>query len=167
MNDLKVLSHTIVFQEVPNEVSLALNISGCPHHCEGCHSPELAEDVGVELLPELKKLVAEYKPFITCVCFMGGDQNLGQLKDAIKIVRAEGLHTAIYTGLDSLDPFIKSFKDDDQEIELTDYIDFLKIGHYDKSLGGLSSPTTNQKMYCFIGETEDITWWFQRKKENG
>lgn len=167
MNDLKALSHSIVFQEVPNEVSLALNISGCPHHCEGCHSPELAEDVGVELTQELKRLLTIYKPYITCVCFMGGDQNMEQLKSSINIVRSNGLRTAIYSGLDTLQPFIEFFCEEEKGIDLDDYFDYIKIGHYDKSLGGLSSPTTNQKMYCFIGKTEDITWWFQRKKENG
>ena len=43
MNKLKYLGYSIVFQEVPDEVTLAINISGCPHKCEGCHSKYLWE----------------------------------------------------------------------------------------------------------------------------
>ena len=42
---LKYVNCDIVFQEVPNEVALAINISGCPCHCPGCHSPYLWQDV--------------------------------------------------------------------------------------------------------------------------
>ena len=48
--------------------------------------------------------------------------------------------------------------------------DFIKCGHYDKEAGGLSSPTTNQRMYRLEGDDsevfyKDITSWFWRKKE--
>ena len=36
----------VVFQEIPGEVTLALNLSGCPNRCAGCHSPHLWEEVG-------------------------------------------------------------------------------------------------------------------------
>lgn len=42
----KYVDYDIVFQEVPGEVSLALNISNCPFKCEGCHSPHLRENIG-------------------------------------------------------------------------------------------------------------------------
>ena len=41
-----VASYDIVFQEIPVEVTLALNLSGCPCHCPGCQSPHLWEDTG-------------------------------------------------------------------------------------------------------------------------
>ena len=34
---LKYVNTGIVFQEIPDEVTLAINISGCPCHCPGCH----------------------------------------------------------------------------------------------------------------------------------
>ena len=43
----------VVFAEIPDEVSLAINISCCPHRCPGCHSPYLQKDYGVELDEEL------------------------------------------------------------------------------------------------------------------
>ena len=41
---LKYVNTGIVFQEIPNEVTLAINISNCPCHCPGCHSHYLWED---------------------------------------------------------------------------------------------------------------------------
>ena len=35
---LKYVNTGIVFQEIPDEVTLAVNISGCPCRCHGCHS---------------------------------------------------------------------------------------------------------------------------------
>ena len=71
---LKVASFDIVFQEIPGEVTLALNLSNCPCHCPGCHSQHLAQDIGEPLNEELMDgLIARYGSMITCVAFMGGD----------------------------------------------------------------------------------------------
>ena len=43
---LRLASFDVVFQEIPGEVTLALNLSGCPNRCAGCHSPHLWEEVG-------------------------------------------------------------------------------------------------------------------------
>ena len=43
---LKYAGYDIVFQEIPDEVTLALNLSGCPNGCPGCHSPHLQRDEG-------------------------------------------------------------------------------------------------------------------------
>ena len=40
---LKYVNTGIVFQEIPDEVTLAINISNCPCHCPGCHSHYLWE----------------------------------------------------------------------------------------------------------------------------
>ena len=94
---LKVASYDIVFQERPGEVTLALNLSGCPCHCPGCHSPHLAEDIG-EVLDEqlVDGLIARYQGLITCVCFMGGDadpQEVCRLAAHVKDIK-----TAWYSG---------------------------------------------------------------------
>ena len=157
MSDLKCAGYAIVFEEVPDEVSLAINISGCPHHCEGCHSPYLAEDIGNPLLPELISLLNTYQQYITCVCFMGGDQNIRELRSAFQVVKALGLKVAHYSGADDSQPYTTAL--------LNGEIDYLKIGHYDKEKGPLTSPTTNQRFYDFrSGKGEDITWRFQRKE---
>ena len=51
------------------------------------------------------------------------------------------------------------------------YLDFYKLGHYDAELGGLDSPTTNQKLFrkevTVDGvEWKDITKLLQNKTKN-
>ncbi|MEG2282023.1 MAG: anaerobic ribonucleoside-triphosphate reductase activating protein, partial [Rikenellaceae bacterium] len=71
---LKYVNYDIVFQEIPDEVTLAINLSNCPNRCLGCHSPYLQQDIGEPLSEEvLSKLIDKYGSAITCVCFMGGD----------------------------------------------------------------------------------------------
>lgn len=153
---MRVASFEIVFQEVPGEVTLALNISGCPNRCPGCHSPHLWEDTG-ELLTEelLHTLVDRYMPGITCVCFMGGDQDPEYVATLSQYVHTEykGLKTAWYSG--------REFELDDPRFAI---FDFIKIGPYVEALGGLKSPTTNQRFYRREGENWiDETHLFQCK----
>ena len=56
---LKFVDYDIVFQEIPDEVTLAINISNCPNRCVGCHSPFLWDDVWVELDRDSLKLLLD------------------------------------------------------------------------------------------------------------
>ena len=49
---LKYVNTEITFSEVPDEITLCINISNCPCHCKGCHSPYLAEDIGIITIQE-------------------------------------------------------------------------------------------------------------------
>ena len=70
---LRYINTDIVFQEFPDEVTLAINISGCPCRCPGCHSQFLWANRGDELTAEtLSALIHGAKDTITCVGFMGG-----------------------------------------------------------------------------------------------
>ena len=161
MNKLKYLGYSIVFQEVPNEVTLAINISGCPHKCEGCHSKYLWEYEGNYISDDLLQLIQKYNGLITCVCFMGGDQNHQELLELLIKVRKCGLKTALYTGEDALGSL---------GIGILGNLDYFKIGHYDENLGGLDKPTTNQKMFAWNYTTykwDDITYKFQKGYRNG
>ena len=151
-----------MFQEVPNEVTLAINISGCPHRCEGCHSQYLWEYEGNYILDDLAGLIEKYKGLITCVCFMGGDQNQIELIQLAHIVDYYGLNVALYSGLHSRLSLYN----------VAQCFDYVKVGAYDSSLGGLTSKTTNQRMYRQINKPsniwEDITYKFWKEdKTNG
>ena len=64
---LKYVNSDIVFQEIPDEVTLAINISNCPCHCPGCHSHYLWEDIGLPLNTNaIDAFVEEYGDRITC-----------------------------------------------------------------------------------------------------
>lgn len=128
----------IVFQEVPEEISLAIHIVGCPLRCAGCHSSDLwSSSVGKELtLQTFKDLVQQYKKFISCVLFMGGEWEAEALLTLIKVAQQQQLKVALYSGLD-----LKELNN-----EIRTQLDYLKYGPYIKNLGGLDSKITNQKI---------------------
>lgn len=151
---LKFVSYDIVFQEVPNEVTLAINLSLCPNRCVGCHSPHLRDDIGTELTEqELDLLIDNYRNNITCVCFMGGDHAPLEVAHMAQTIRqCYGLKTAWYSGRDVLP----------SELDARCF-DFIKLGHYDKRYGGLKSQSTNQKFFRVVsGKLEDATHLFWR-----
>lgn len=137
MEKLKYLNYTVTCQEVPDEISLVINISGCNHHCDGCHSQYLWKYEGNYISDDLDKLIEQYDGLISCVCFMGGDQNIAELGELLSKVKLHKLHTCVYSGLD----------DKSQFDSIIQNIDYLKIGKYIPELGGLDSKKTNQKMY--------------------
>ena len=157
---MKVASYDIVFQEIPGEVTLALNLSNCPCHCPGCHSPHLAEDIGEPLDEELLDgLIERYKGLITCVAFMGGDaepEEVARLAGQLKIKNSK-LKTAWYSGRPGNPNNLSSQNNPTP-------FDYVKFGPYIESLGGLKSEKTNQRLYKRVGEDwEDITSSFWKK----
>ena len=159
MNKLKYLGYSIVFQEVPDEVTLAINISGCPHKCEGCHSKYLWEYEGNYISDDLYGLIKKYEGLITCVCFMGGEQNPLDLCYCLYIVHQLGLKTCLYSGVDKLHYLTA--------IGVSHLCDYIKVGHYDKQFGGLDSPTTNQRFFSRIDDNLiDTTYKFQKGHYN-
>ena len=162
----------VVFSEVPDEVSLAISITGCPRLCPGCHSEYLWEYGGNLLLQDLDALIRRYIGMITCVCFMGGDaENPRELKKCLKRVRRYGLKTALYSGVTYS---IEKKYETSIKVRifamwrsLLKHLDYLKFGPYDKDLGGLDNPATNQRMIMRDPSSKntwtDITYKFQQK----
>ena len=78
---LKYVDTLVGFAEIPDEITLCINISNCPCHCINCHSSYLAEDIGEPLdLQHLTNLIDSNKG-ISCVCIMGGDANPSGVDD--------------------------------------------------------------------------------------
>lgn len=147
---MKCFNYDIVCQEIPDEVTLALNISGCPNKCPGCHSPWLAGDEGVALNENfINLLINKYISGLTCVCFMGGDQNPAEINRLASYIKATfpQLKTAWYSGLIELSDAIDVLK-----------FDYIKVGPYIEEKGGLRSPNTNQKFYKVLrgGKLEQV-----------
>ena len=151
---------SVVFSEIPDEITLALNITNCPHHCKGCHSPYLRENIG-DILDEvvLDNLIEKHDG-ITCILFMGEGKDEERLKDLILYLEEHHsrLKIGLYTGLNEVnDKFY------------WDNLDYLKIGPYIEENGPLNKETTNQRMYkaetLSSGEKEwvDITEKFWKK----
>lgn len=147
----------IVFQEVPDEVTLAINITNCPCRCPGCHSKYLWADTGTELTHEsIDNFVREYGNNITCIALMGGDAEPESVNEIASYIRRahQNIKVAWYSGRTQLSPVID-----------TTLLDYYKIGPYLSHLGPLSSPTTNQRIYRkeLDGSWTDITCRMQKK----
>ena len=146
---LKYVSYEVVFAEIPDEISLAINISNCPCKCPGCHSPYLAEDIGERLrYDNLISLIHKNKG-ITCVAFMGGDADPLSVNAYASIIKEQfpNLKVAWYSGRQELSNHIDLYN-----------FDYIKLGPYKEEFGPLNSRTTNQRFYKVSdGELVDIT----------
>lgn len=134
---LRYFNSLVVFQEIPDEITLAINITNCPHKCENCHSPYLRENMGQELTGEKLRLLIEANPHITCVCFMGGDAQHQEIRDLV-------IETA------AIFPFLKyAFYSGDEvrDQKLMDVLDYYKVGPYIEARGPLNNHNTNQTLF--------------------
>ncbi|TLU66416.1 anaerobic ribonucleoside-triphosphate reductase activating protein [Thalassotalea litorea] len=132
---LRYLPPQVVFQEVPDQVSLAFVITGCPLRCSGCHSKHTwSASYGNQLSnSQFSHYLSQYQSLITCVVFFGGEWHLNALIEKLKIAHQYQLKTCLYTGLEQVsDKLIK-------------HLDFLKTGPWRADVGGLDNPGTNQR----------------------
>lgn len=158
-------SVSVVFEEIPDYVTLAIEITNCPGTCEGCHSPWLREDIGEELTQEvLYKLIDENKG-VNCICFMGEGKDPEALKKLAFSIRLRSDYpykVALYSGRNEV------------EEEYDNYFDFIKVGEYRAVFGPLNKETTNQRFYEIVRkfgadfevvtERKDITYKFWNKQ---
>lgn len=143
---MKYLNTLVGFREFPDEISLLINITNCPFHCLGCHSPELWEDIGTPLsISELDRLIQANKG-ITCVGFMGGN-----LSD----VNLLAFHISIYYPSLKVGWYTGGIIEENELLKL-EFLDYVKTGPYIKELGGLDSPLTNQRFYIIQHNDDNI-----------
>ena len=153
---LKYVNTMVTFSEVPDEISLCIEISNCQCHCKNCHSPYLAEDIGEELNSHsLKKLIDDNKG-ITCISFMGGDSNPSDIDALAQWVKINyPLKVTWYSGRQELS----------KDINLQ-WFEYIKLGPYIEELGPLNKPTTNQKFYKVEeGNLVDVTNLFWKDSD--
>lgn len=126
----------VLFQEVPDEVSLAFTVYGCPLKCRGCHSAHTWNPNNGQTLSNTLYLnyLKRYGNMITCVLFFGGEWHLQALSEKLAIAKGLGFKTCLYTGLDWVPN------------QLRQHLTYLKTGPWRKELGGLDKPSTNQKL---------------------
>lgn len=155
---MKYTDAMVVFAEVPDQVTLAINISGCPIRCEGCHSPWLAQDRGMELNADSLVNLINTNRGITCISFMGGDadpKHIDQLARLVRVLRPD-IKICWYSGR----------KDLAGGIHLPNF-DYIKLGPYVKELGPLNKETTNQRFYHIEnGKMIDMTDKFWEKSKH-
>lgn len=138
---LKCLNTQVTFSEVPDEITLCINITGCKIGCKNCHSPYLAGDVGEELTCEKLEELIQTNNGITCIAFMGGDNDPMNICSLARYIKSfyPNIKVAWYSGKQELP---KHF--------LLEEFDYLKLGPYIEELGPLNNPNTNQQMFEVI-----------------
>lgn len=153
LNYPKYVEDKIVFEEIPDCVTLAVTISNCPFHCVGCHSSYLRNDVGSVLdNGEIDRLFEKNKGF-NCFLFLGDSRAADVVKCAEYIKeKYNGIKLAVYSGYDTILPEYKTI------------FDYVKTGKYMEEFGPLSKETTNQRLYKIKnGKEEDITYKFWKR----
>ena len=156
---MKYVDTKVVFREVPDQITLAINISGCPVKCPGCHSSYLTQDIGDILDIDSLSALIKGNPGISCVSFMGGDADpsfIHKLASWVHETYPE-IRTCWYSGRDLA-----------HAQEVLDALDFIKVGPYIDEFGPLDYETTNQRFYS-IGHTSegpeltDLTYRFKKR----
>ena len=138
-----VVSTGITLNEVPDKVAFFIELGSCTQKCKGCHSKELWGEVKTPT--PLDDLLAEAEQAIykgaNAIVLMGGTCNKMSTPDLLKVLDglSEIAPTCLYSGLD----------DEETNTYIAEHsgITWIKTGSYREELGGLSSPTTNQKFY--------------------
>ena len=148
---LKFVNTDVVFQEIPDEVTLAVNLSACPCRCPGCHSPYLWKDEGEELTTSaIDAFARRYGDSITCICLMGGDADPAAVCDAARYIHQAYPQYKVgwYSGRVRVPAAVTK-----------SLFNYIKVGPYIRHLGPLKQPTTNQRLYRQMpgGDFEDIT----------
>ena len=136
---LKYLNTQVTFAEVPDEITLCINITGCKNGCKNCHSSYLAEDIGNPLNKTVLSKLLEDNKGISCVSFMGGDRDTIHIVALASWVKTHtNLKVAWYSGRQEISDIVAS--------QLR-WFDYIKLGPYKEEFGPLNSRTTNQRFY--------------------
>ena len=140
----------VVLEEVPDRVTLAVEIPNCQGSCPGCHSSFLKLDLGKELTEAEADRLVEDNFGVNCFLFLGEGNDHEALMELAAHLRAAhpDLELALYSGRQEV------------EEEIYEAFDFVKVGPYVEALGPLSEASTNQRMYY---HREDITSRFWHK----
>lgn len=142
----------VVFEEIPDRVSLAISITNCQNNCPGCHSSFLSQNIGNELTYEVIDSLMKKYYGVNCFLFMGEGNDNKELLNLNKYVKDNyNVETGIYSGRDEV-----------EDVYFDDF-DFVKIGSYKKDLGPLNKETTNQRLYY---HREDITYKFWKREHD-
>ena len=142
----------VVFEEIPDRVSLAISITNCQNSCPGCHSSFLSQNIGNELTNDVIDSLMKIYKGVNCFLFMGEGNDNKELLNLNKYVKDNyNIETGIYSGRDEV-----------EDIYFSEF-DFVKVGSYKKDLGPLNKETTNQRLYY---HGEDITYKFWKREKN-
>ena len=141
---------SVVLEEIPDRITLAVNISNCQNHCKGCHSSFLAKNIGNELTTDVIDELMVKNKGVDCFLFLGEGNDKKALFDLANHIKTNytNIKLAVYSGREEVE---------DDFYELFDYV---KVGPYKEEFGPLNKETTNQRLYY---HREDITNKFWKR----
>ena len=134
---MKYLSTAVDFIDIPGEVCLAFNLTHCSNSCVNCHFPEMRKDIGIEVTAvEIRRLIGLF-PKCTCILFLGGDRNHGEILSFCEVIRKEfpSLKLAVFSRLREID------------ISLLPFLNYYKIGYCENELGPTKKDERNQRLF--------------------
>jgi anaerobic ribonucleoside-triphosphate reductase activating protein len=128
-----------------------LFISGCPHHCEGCHNPQTwDENYGEPFDPEYYLDIIKKNKIIEGVTLSGGEpltvEHARELLPFVRKVKDLGLNIWVYSGFTHLELLLRG---DYATREILNLSDVLVDGRYMKGLRDSSRPfvgSSNQRI---------------------
>ncbi len=132
--------HNITYPDINNGLGcrVTLWVSGCVHHCKGCHNPETWDfNSGREFTDDDKKMIFEIleKPYIKGITLSGGDP-LCSYNDILILIkeikeRFPNKDIWVFTGF-TFDYINKHME------ELLNYVDVIVDGKYMEELRDVS-----------------------------
>ena len=139
---------SVVLEEIPDRLTLAVEISNCRGTCIGCHSPFLKQDIGEELTPEVADRLIADNFGVNCFLLLGeGSDPEALLRIAEHLKRHHpDIERAVYSGRPEVEP------------ALYEAFDYVKVGPYIAEFGPLNSRTTNQRLY-YHGKDITSRFW--------
>lgn len=140
---------SVVLEEIPDRITLALEVSNCQGNCVGCHSPFLREDVGEELTPAVLDALIADNFGVNCLLLLGEGNDHAALTALARHLRERHprLERALYSG-----------RTDIPQRDIWELFDYVKTGPYKAECGPLNQRTTNQRLY-YHGEDITARFW--------
>jgi anaerobic ribonucleoside-triphosphate reductase activating protein len=134
MNYISIIDETITDG---TGLRTSIYVSGCNHHCDGCHNPQTwSFEAGEPLTKELIELLIQNiknNPLLNGVTFSGGDPlevgNAESLLDFLKMFKHAEINVWCYTGY-----IYEDLLDMPVQKECLKYIDVLVDGPFIKEL---------------------------------
>lgn len=164
-----IVSYAVSMQEIPDHIAFVINIGNCVQGCKDCHSKDTMSyywgenPKEVPLKKVIKKATKIHKLGATVCCIMGGTTNVGVTRESLtalinelSLIFEEGV--GLYSGSDNaIDDALNDHFPATSNYYYAHYtpLTYLKIGSYQKDLGGLDKTTTNQRYYV---KGEDGEW---------
>ena len=138
----------ITLAEMPNNISCYVQLANCNIRCSGCHSKFLWKKINkIDLEHILDYIVSSKNKGADMFIIFGDINNDISTDDLFYLVKESSsiLPVCIYSGADNIEDALGTNHSD-----ILAYLSYIKIGRFDKALGGLSNSNTNQRLFLVV-----------------